>query len=602
MPAVVVTAARMQQLQGDALPHTTLLTAEDIRASASPDLASLLQREAGIQLGQLGGPGQPVAMFVRGQSPSHSLILVDGVPLSQQGFTASPALEHISLSQIDSIEIVRGNASAIYGSGAMGGVIQIFTKAGRGQSTNSVAAELGAFATRSFSASRSGGEDGFKYGITIGTERSSGISTNNTRQYVNENPDRDGYRNSSASLSLSKEWAKGHEFGIRFYGNDARYAFDGAGANDPTDIGKGTNTQSMISAFSRDQINQRWQSTLSLTHTYIDSFSTSDGTSNPYTIRDQSGSTQLHWNSEHVISGQLRFISGASYARQSLDTYSDYFGAISSDKYSRNAGSVYAGVVSSVNAHQWQLNIRHDAVGGSGADTTGYLGYGYQLDSNWKLIGSVSTAFNAPTLAQRFDPVSGNGDLKAETARSIEAGVQYLRQTSMFRITTFYTKTLNQFAPSPTQCQPTDCPTVNLDSSHNRGVEFSANHRIGDTSLRGSLTVQDPIDDSTGKTLFRRAKQFGSVALTHTEGAYQFGADLQFSGSHGDLYYFNTSPYSEDKTVAGYGRLNLIARYSVSKDISFYARIVNALDRDYQTVYGYNQLPRTLYIGMNWQL
>jgi vitamin B12 transporter len=221
-----------------------------------------------------------------------------------------------------------------------------------------------------------------------------------------------------------------------------------------------------------------------------------------------------------------------------------------------------------------------------------------------KLIGSLSTAFNAPTLAQRFDPVSGNADLKAETARSVEAGIQYMVQGSMLRFATFYTKTTNQFAPSPTLCNyaANICPTVNLNSSHNKGVEVSGTYRVGATTLRGSLTVQDPIDDSTGETLFRRVKQFGSLAVTHADGPWQWGADMTFSGRHGDLYFFNTSPYSEDKTVAGYGKLNLVARRQVSKEVSVYVRIVNALDREYQTVYGYNQLPRSVYVGLNWQL
>ena len=119
MTPVVVTAARIAQNQVDALPHTTVITSEMIRNSQASDLPTLLRLEAGLQFSQSGGPGAFTSFFMRGAAPSQSLILVDGVPVRRQGFSASPALEHILPEQIDHIEIVRGNVSAIYGSGLM---------------------------------------------------------------------------------------------------------------------------------------------------------------------------------------------------------------------------------------------------------------------------------------------------------------------------------------------------------------------------------------------------------------------------------------------------------------------------------------------------
>ncbi len=127
LPQVVVTASRNEQAHQDALPHTSVLTREDIRNSAAIDLPSLLQREAGIQLVQSGGLGQATSLFMRGSTAAQVLILLDGVPLRREAWSAAPALEHILPAQIERIEIVRGNVSAIYGSGAVGGVIQIFT-------------------------------------------------------------------------------------------------------------------------------------------------------------------------------------------------------------------------------------------------------------------------------------------------------------------------------------------------------------------------------------------------------------------------------------------------------------------------------------------
>jgi vitamin B12 transporter len=603
LPAVVVTAARIEQLQTDALPHTTLLTSQDIRDSLAPDLPSLLQREAGIQLSQLGGPGQPVSMFIRGQSPNHSLILIDGVPFGQQGFTSAPALENLSLAQIESIEIVRGNASAIYGSGAIGGVIQIFTKKGNGEPLTNVSTEVGSFGTRSLNVGQSGSSGTLRYSLSLGTARSDGISANSNKQYPNENPDRDGFSNNSASAFLANEWSKGQELGLSIYANDANYRFDGGGSGDPTDIAKGSNQQESLSVFSKNRINTQWNSLLTLSHTELVIQSQTNNINFPYDFRDKSRSTQLQWQNEIALSGMLTLVAGGSVARQELKSTSADLGfGGSSASFSRNTSSVFTGLNAKNGLHQWQVNVRHDVVGGSGSDNTAYLGYGYQLTPTLKLIASASTAFNAPTLAQLFDASSGNPNLKAEKATSFEVGSQYSQGGSLLRFVMFYTKTRNQFAPNPDlSCTDSTCKTINLLSSHNKGAEISLSKKMGDTTVRTSLTVQDPINDSTGETLFRRSKYFGSVAASHVMGKWNFGADMIFSGSHGDKFYFNSPPYSEDRTVSGFGKANLTVRNQISKNLAAYARIENIFNREYQTVYGYNQLPRAVYVGLNWQ-
>lgn len=143
LPPIVVTASRFSQSQTDALAHSTVITAEDIRHASAFDLPTLLQQEAGLQMSQNGGPGQASSLFMRGASPAQTLILLDGVPLRREGFSAAPVLEHILPAQIERIEIVRGNVSAIYGSGAVGGVIQIFTHKGSSKPAANVAVEVG---------------------------------------------------------------------------------------------------------------------------------------------------------------------------------------------------------------------------------------------------------------------------------------------------------------------------------------------------------------------------------------------------------------------------------------------------------------------------
>ena len=131
--AVVVTASRTQQRLRDAIPHTTVLTEKEIRDSQAVDLSTLLRSEAGFEMAQTGGIGAVASpLSLRGNSSARTLVLIDGVRIEDSG-VGSTALQHLMLDQIERVEIVRGNVSSLYGSNAVGGVIQVFTKRGQGE-------------------------------------------------------------------------------------------------------------------------------------------------------------------------------------------------------------------------------------------------------------------------------------------------------------------------------------------------------------------------------------------------------------------------------------------------------------------------------------
>lgn len=131
VPTVVVTAARSPQLLTDTLPHTTVLLREDIERSQALDLPALLAAEAGVQFASNGGRGTATSLFMRGAPSRQVLVLVDGVPLARQDASGQVGIEHLMLDQVERIEVVRGNVSAMYGGGAIGGVIQVFHAPGQ---------------------------------------------------------------------------------------------------------------------------------------------------------------------------------------------------------------------------------------------------------------------------------------------------------------------------------------------------------------------------------------------------------------------------------------------------------------------------------------
>lgn len=579
---VVVTAARIEQSQAEALPHTTVITQKMIRERQVSDVATLLRTEAGIEIAQTGGAGSVTSLFMRGTNANQSLILIDGIPVrdaTQLG--TSVALQNIHPDQIERIEIVRGNVSAIYGSGAIGGVIQIFTKVGTGQPVVNLSAEIGSRGTTKISGGVTGQSGGTRYMLSATRLKTDGFSAMNTRQYPNENPDKDGDRNVSMAAAVSHEWSKGNELGARFYANDARFSFDGGGWGSPTQQDEGKLKQHTLAVFSKNRLSASWMSTVTVSNTE---------TRREYETRNvgeygyKSYSNLLQWNNEVMLSPNWMMTAGADVGRENAGAL--FGGAL--DR-SRSTSSVHAGLNGKFDAHSIQANVRSDHVGNVGSDTTGYLGYGYALTKEWKLIASASTAFLAPNMYQLYDSYSGNPNLKAERARSKEIGVQYAAGRTMIRATLFETHTSDLIDYVSTGGWTGEYR--NIDRARNQGVELSANSRIVGMDVHASLTFQNPENDKTGEQLSRRAKTLGSFGLSKSLGQLTLGGDMQYQAHRPD----GTS------NLPSYYLVNLNARYQIGKNASLYARVENLFDREYQTAYGYNQTPRGVFAGIEWR-
>ena len=583
---VVVTAARVPQAQTDALPYTTVITAEDIRASQAVDLPSLLRREAGIQFTQNGGIGQASGLFVRGAETRQTLVLIDGVPLTKQDATGTVSIEHLMLDQIDHVEIVRGNVSSIYGSGAIGGVIQIFTRRGDGAPHSFVEAEVGSRRSFRFGAGVSGSSgdaaDALRYAVSVSRFGTAGFSSLNPTQVPDANPDRDGYQNNSLAASLSKNFGREQQVGGRVALTQGRFAFDSSFGT-PTDVHTGKTNVDALSLYTHNRISERWDSRL----TYSDAV---DRNANHYDTsfgitddRFRSHTRMLQWTNEIILTHHWSATAGVERQWQGLtsdDGYGDVF------RVNRNANSVFAGAQGSLGDHQLQFNLRRDSIDNLDGATTGYLGYGYLLSQNWKALASVATGFAAPPLGYLYAPFYGNPSLKPERSRSAEIGVQYAAGDTLLRAALFDSRTRELL-----QYDPVASTFNNVSRARNHGLEVSASGTLAATSLRASLTLQEPRDESSGERLRRRAQTLASLAATRSYGAWQVGGDVGFTGSRPD----------GAAALAGYALLNVNTRYQISNGVELYARVDNLTDRRYQTATGYNQAPRGVFAGVRWQ-
>lgn len=588
---VVVTASRVEQLQKDAIPDTTVITSGMIRNKKLADLPTLLRSEAGIELSRNGGAGSATSVFMRGTESRHVLILLDGVPLQDATAIGTvDSLAHIQTDQIDHIEVVRGNVSSIYGSGAVGGVIQIFTKQGTGKPSAHVFAEYGSHDTVKLGAGTSGKtEGGTSFALSATRYKTNGFSAMDPAKNTAANPDDDHDKNVSVSAAVSQRLNADHELGARVYWYDAKFDFDNTYPN-AEEISKGKSKQLVASAFSKNRLTKDWLSTVTVSHNELrrnaDQITGFGLSANSY----KSEINLLQWSNQLALSSDWTLTAGAEGGHENAKT--DAYG--SKSNWGRDKYSVYTGILGKVGAHNLQANLRYDHVEKSGSDVTGYLGYAYDVTAEWKLLANVSTSFLAPSMAQLHDMANGgNPDLEAEKSKAAELGVQYAKGDTLVRATAFEWRTqdlINWVADYPGAWTGTN---YNVGKAKNHGVDLTASTKLVGLDFRANLTLQDPKNRETGEALLKRAKSFASLDVSKTYGSWYLGGNIQYTGHRTDY---------GDIRLPSYTLFNLDARYNLNKNVSLYARIENIFDKDYETTYGYEQPGRGAYVGVNFKM
>ena len=587
LPPVVVSATGYPQPLSQALPSVSVITREQIEESGAQNLTTLLQQVAGVQVTSNGGPGQSGNVFVRGFGGTDVLVLLDGVPMNAQDATGVAYLNNFTTDQIQRIEIIHGNVSAIYGSGAIGGVVLITTREGSKTPQASVSVTAGSRNTATASANASGqvGKTALQAGISRYTTQ--GIGAINPAQQTNVNPNANGYRNTTVNGSIVQELAPGQSLGLRAFRSEGRVSYDSYGSYaSPTDSNLSSTTQELYQLFSDNQFAAGWGSHLSASQQTTTN-TTQNFSAFPYGGTYRTRVEQVLWRNVVQLGSGWIATAGADLQRQSIASITD-----SIPSRNRNANAVFAGLNGAFGGNEVQLNVRHDNIDGYSGQNTGYLGYGRELGGGFKAIASYSTAFNAAPLGYLYAPYYGNPDLKPEKAHSAEGGLQWSQGANVLRATVFQTRMTDQW-----QYDFTTSTFQNIASSRTRGVEFSGRGAWNGWGYDANLTLQQPVD--TGKpgdpTLQRRARSLANVTVNREIGAVLYGAGVHYSGPRWD---YGTNGRA---TLGAYTTVDLTASGTVSKEWSWNARVQNLFDKTYQTAWGYNREPLGVFVGLTWR-
>lgn len=582
--AVVVTASRLDQQLTDTIAHTTVITRKDIRESQAVDLPSLLRREAGFEFVQSGGIGTSSSIFMRGGDGRQTLILIDGVRVGSATL-GTTSIEHVMLDQVERVEVVRGNVSAMYGAGAIGGVIQIFTKQGYGAPRAEAQAMVGDRGTRRVAAGYRGSVDDTRFSLNVSQFQTNGFSAIDTRQALKANPDNDGYRNLSFSGQLSQRLAVGHEIGLRAYQSAGKVEFDSAFGK-PTDRHNLDDTLSNYAIYSENQFTSSWKSRFTIAQGADKSTSF---TNDSRTGRFNTENMQYLWQNDFSLAREHVVTAGLERQQQRVDSTTIY------QVTRRDVNSAMLAYSGRLGAHQLQASARRDHYSDFGGADTWLMGYGYEINPDWKLTAMRSTAFTAPTFNQLFFPGFGNPSLQPEKARSNEVGLQYAADEHLLRLALFrteYRNLIQSVAVAPGVFQ-----SLNIGRARVEGAELSYTGHFDGWDIRASLTAQDPIDDSTGAQLRRRGKSFGNLVVNTTLSGWRVGAEAIVGSSRPDNDIVKGTPV----TLGGYKVVNLTARHAVAKNTFIAARLENTFNEHYQVAHGFNTPGRGLFVSLNWQ-
>ena len=577
LEAVVVSATRSQQPITDVIADVTVIDRDAIERSGATALADVLARLPGVTFSRNGGPATTTSVYLRGAESRFTAVFIDGVRIDSQS-TGGATWNAIPLSQVERIEVLRGPAAAIYGSDALAGVVQIFTRQGEAGFFPSVRVGLGSHATRSLAVSLRGGADGVDYAVGVGTERSDGFNVR-----PQGNPDRDGYRNENLSGRIGWQVAPGQKLEVTLLDSRQRAGYDG--------FTPGLDDQSLHRLRTAGlhwtaQWSEVWSTRASLTRG-TDRYET---TPSPY-LTETRVTTALLRNEVRLGQGLMTVdLERREDALQNRST--------TPARTDRHQNALAVGFGWRSGPHNLQLNARHDDDSEFGGQSTGLLAYGYDVSRTLRLTASAGTAFRVPTLFQRFS-IYGKPDLRAETARNVEAGVHWRSGSDRLSVVAYRNRIRDLIGyvsgpgPCPNGVGPFPGCYDNVGRARITGLTFSGGTRLGAVNLGGSWDVMRPKNELTDKWLPRRPRSQATLtADTHAAG-WRLGGEVQVVGERYD-------DARNTQRLPGYTLLNLTAERPLGRDWRVLARIDNATDRAYESVRGYATAGRTVFVGLSW--
>ncbi|WP_017244697.1 TonB-dependent vitamin B12 receptor [Stutzerimonas stutzeri] len=580
----VVTATRTAQTAQQSLAAVTVLDRERIERSQAASLPELLKQVPGVSLANNGGPGKSTSLFMRGTESDHVLVMIDGIKIGSVS-GGGAALQDLPLELIERIEVVRGPRSSLYGSEAIGGVIQIFTRKGQGQGVKPFfSAGYGTHDTYTGSAGVSGGDGRGWYSLGVSGSDTDGINVKSADTSGYER-DADGYRNLSATLSAGYRFDNGLELDANLLQAKSHNDYDSVNRARTSGFGANADGESRVfGTRARFSPLEPWRVTLQAGRSEDKSDAYQDGR---FSSRFDSRRDSLAWQNDIDIAAGHMLTVGADYQRDEINGTTAY-AEDSRDNFGR-----FVQYLGEAGRHDWQLSLRRDDNEQFGLHDTGNIGYGYALTDWLRATVSYGTAFKAPTFNELYFPDYGNPALDAETSRSLEAGLAGQHGWGHWAVNAYRTVVDDLIAYDASISAP-----ANVQEARIRGVELVLGSQLLGWDWNANYSLLEPENRSAGANrgneLARRAKQLFNLDVDRRFGAFSVGASLHAEGQRYD-------DLANARELSGYATLDLRGEYRITPEWRLQARVANLLDADYETAEGYNQPGQAAYLTVRYQ-
>lgn len=594
---VVISANRQVQARNDSSAANTVFTRADIDRLQPSSVTDLLSRVPGVQVAPTGGRGSLPGIFIRGTKSAQSLVLVDGQRIANTT-SGDSGLQYLNVDQIERVEVLRGSRSVIYGSDAIGGVIQVFTRRNAEQGLQPrLRLGFGSNQTWERSLGLSGGDEHTRFNLGASLDETAGI--NSSHASFPSDGDHDAYRNQSISLNLSHSFSDELEVGFNLLDNRGKSEYDNSFGRYDDATGKSVGqkpytdyTVSSASGYVDAKFNEVWQSRLELGHsenrdTKRDTLSDDFSAFNTY--RDS-----VNWQNDLTLNEQNSLIVGG-------DWYEDRFHG--STTFTENSRWNRAAFVQHRFHGEWfstELGLRRDQNQQFGGQNSWSGTLTLPVNPDNDLLLSYSEGFRAPTLNDLYYPdeygfKNSNPNLKPETSKSYE--VQWrsqLSDTSRLEASLYRTDIQDAIVFG------SDGPQ-NVSSARINGFEAALKQELFGWQGNLGLAIIDPRDRDSGRTLARRARRTVSLDLDRQFDQFGVGASWQaVSSSYDDA--------KNQQPLAGYGLLGLRASWTLNREATLNMKLDNLLDKAYSRAlyqyqgqqYGYREEGRALMLGVTW--
>lgn len=593
LPDTLISANRQVEARNDSSAANTVFTREDIDRLQPSDVPDLLRRVPGVQVAQTGGRGSLPGIYIRGTQSAQSLVLVDGQRIGNST-SGDSNLQHLNIEQIERVEVLRGSRSVIYGSDAIGGVIQIFTRRGTEQGLQPrLHLGFGSQQTWERSLGLSGGDDKTRFNLGASLDETAGIDR--THESYPSDSDHDAYRNKSLSLSLSHALTDDVEVGANLLDNRGRSEFDNPFGRFDMDTFESVQQQpysdfnvSSISSYVDARVNETWKTRIELGHSEnrektFDKLSDERTVFNTY--RDS-----VNWQNDLTLDARNSLILGGDWYEDRVNSSTAF------DEDSRWNRAAFIQHRYQADSFSTEIGLRHDDNQQFGNQNTWSGTFTLPLNPDNDVLLSYSEGFRAPTFNDLYYPDFSNPDLKPETSKSYELQWRSQLSDSARLEASIYRTDLEDAIIFGSNSRP-----QNVASARINGFEAALKHELFGWQSNLGVAIIDPRDRDTGHTLARRARRTASWDVDRQFDRLGLGASWQLvSGSYDDL--------NNTQSLGGYGTLGLRSSWALNREIKLDLKVDNLLDKGYSRAnysyegaqYGYREEGRAWMFGVTW--